>query len=252
MESHSKVIAVVRKQTSQFGRSITDPGENSLGKAALVNLVNLDSQYEYWNTAGAEKTFRHPVNLERVGRWLNPESRILDYGCGYGRCLGELFSAGYRDLIGFDFSPAMIAAARASFPAISFDVVQSSTIPLPDESIDGALLFSVLTCVPTNDGQRAIVNELRRVLRPGGLLYISDLALQTDERNLTRYARDEQKYGIYGVFDLPEGVTVRHHDPKWIETVTSEFQTVALDHIEVTTMNRNPAQAFQWFGLNHK
>jgi ubiquinone/menaquinone biosynthesis C-methylase UbiE len=163
--------------------------------------------------------------------------------------LGELFNSGYRNLIGFDFSSAMIAAARGRFPDISFQVVQSLAIPLPDASVDGALLFSVLTCIPTDDGQRALIKELRRVLRPGGLLYISDLWLQTDERNLIRYARDEPKYGTYGVFDLPEGVTVRHHDPEWIQTLTSDFEMVALDHIDVVTMNGNPAKAFQWFGL---
>jgi len=175
-------------------------------------------------------------------------SRILDFGCGYGRCLGELLSAGYRDLVGFDFSAAMIASARKRFPEITFEEVHSAIIPLPDDSVDGALLFSVLTCVPTNEGQRAMVAELHRVLRPGGLLYISDLCLQRDERNLARYARDERKYGIYGVFELPEGVTVRHHDPKWIEILTSDFDLLALDHIEVVTMNGNPANAFQWFG----
>jgi SAM-dependent methyltransferase len=212
-------------------------------------MTDLDRQFEYWNTAGAEKSFAHPLRLDRIKQWLPRESRILDFGCGYGRCLGELFEAGYRNLIGLDFSPAMIAAARERFPAIDFQEIESATIPLPDASIDGALLFSVLTCVPTNEGQRGIVGELRRVLRPGGLLYISDLSLQPDERNRTRYIRDEPKYGIYGVFDLPEGVTVRHHHPSWIEQLTSEFETVALDHIDVVTMNGNAAQAFQWFGL---
>jgi len=212
-------------------------------------LVDLDSQLGYWNTEGTRKSFAHPLNLQRLSQWLSQESRILDFGCGYGRSLGELFDAGYRNLIGFDFSPAMIAAARARFPEITFQELQSSNIPLPDSSVDGALLFSVLTCIPTDDGQRAIVAELRRVLRPGGLLYISDLWLQHDERNLARYARDEAKYGTYGVFDLLEGVTVRHHDPKWIQTLTSDFKTVALDHIEVVTMNGNPAHAFQMFGL---
>ena len=209
----------------------------------------MDSQLEYWNTEGSRKSFAHPLNLQRISPWLSAESRILDFGCGYGRSLGELFNSGYRNLIGFDFSPAMIAAARARYPEITFQELQSSTIPLPDSSVDGALLFSVLTCVPTDDGQRAILAELRRVLRPGGLLYISDLWLQHDERNLTRYARDEAKYGTYGVFDLPEGVTVRHHHPQWIESLTSGFETLALDHIEVVTMNGNPAKAFQWFGL---
>ena len=59
----------------------------------------------------------------------------------------------------------------------------------------------------------------------------------------------EQKYGTYGVFDLPEGVTVRHHDPRWIAALTTQFETVGLDDIEVVTMNGNPAKAFQWFGL---
>ena len=213
-------------------------------------MVDLDRQLEYWNTEGTQKVFGHPLNLERLSQWLTHESRILDFGCGYGRSLGELFETGYRNLIGFDFSPAMIAAARTRFPAIEFRELQSaSTIPLHEATVDGVLLFSVLTCVPTDDGQRTLIAELHRVLRPGGLLYISDLWLQSDERNLTRYARDEAKYGKYGVFDLPEGVTVRHHDPEWIATLTRDFERVALDEIEVLTMNRNPAKAFQWFGL---
>jgi SAM-dependent methyltransferase len=212
-------------------------------------MASLDHQFDYWNSAGTQKTFGHPLNLQRIGQWLSSDSRILDFGCGYGRCLGKLFDSGYRNLIGFDFSPSMIAAARARFPEITFQETQPSTIPLPDGCADGALLFSVLTCVPTDDGQRAIVRELQRVLRPGGLLYISDLWLQPDKRNLARYARDEAKYGIYGVFDLPEGVTVRHHDARWIETLTRDFEMAAVDDIEVLTMNGNPAKAFQWFGL---
>ena len=211
-------------------------------------MSDLDNQFEYWNTEGTQKSFQHQLNLQRISQRLLADDRILDFGCGYGRCLGELFNSGYRNLIGIDFSPAMIAAASAQYPEITFQVVQSLPIPLPAESVDGALLFSVLTCVPTDEGQRAIIKELRRVLRPGGLLYLSDLTLQTDERNLARYARDQAKYGTYGVFDLPEGVTVRHHDPGWIETLTTDFEMVVLDHIEVLTMNGNPAKAFQWFG----
>ena len=212
-------------------------------------MIDLNSQYEYWNTTGTQKSFAHPVNLRRVRQWISDEGCILDFGCGYGRVLGELYKEGYDKLIGLDFSPAMIAAARAQYPEIAFEQIESLTIPLPDASVDGVLLFSVLTCIPTDEGQRELLREVNRVLNRGGLLYISDLWLQTDERNLDRYTRDEQKYGTYGVFDLPEGVTVRHHDPKWIETLTSDFTTVALDELEVVTMNGNPAQAFQWFGI---
>jgi len=212
-------------------------------------LIDLNSQYEYWNTTGTQKSFAHPLNLRRVRQWMSDEGCMLDFGCGYGRVLGELYKEGYDKLVGLDFSPAMIAAARGQYPEIAFEQIESLSIPLPDASVDGVLLFSVLTCIPTDEGQRELLREVNRVLNRGGLLYISDLWLQTDERNLTRYARDEQKYGIYGVFDLPEGVTVRHHDPKWIETLTSEFTMVALDETDVVTMNGNPAKAFQWFGI---
>ena len=53
-------------------------------------MRSLDCQIEYWNDVGPTKTFAHPPNLERLARHLDLESRILDYGCGYGRVLGVL------------------------------------------------------------------------------------------------------------------------------------------------------------------
>src|SRR5207237_1548325 len=100
-----------------------------------------------------------------------------------------------------------------------------------------------LTAVPTNEGQRAILAEITRTLRPGGILYISDMWLQTDARNVERYNRDEKKYGIYGVFDLREGVTVRHHQQEWIEELTEPYEVLQLDEIQVQTMNGHPATA---------
>ncbi|MEK6337471.1 MAG: class I SAM-dependent methyltransferase [Acidobacteriota bacterium] len=210
--------------------------------------MNLDCQVDYWNRVGPQKTFGHPLNFERLRELLSSDSRILDLGCGYGRALGLLWESGYRNLIGVDPAPAMVAAARARFPAITFEEQSTAKLPLADASVDATLLFSVLTCVPTDEGQRTIVKEVGRVLRPGGLLYISDLGLQKDARNLERYARDQPKYGTYGVFELPEGVTVRHHDPRWIDTLTQDFDVISVDQIEVVTMNGHAAQAFQWFG----
>ncbi len=65
--------------------------------------------------------------------------------------------------------------------------------------------------------QIALLKEIKRVLKPNGILYINDFLLNTDERNIERYKLFQDKYQKYGVFELPEGAAVRHHDIKWVE-----------------------------------
>lgn len=208
----------------------------------------LDSQAEYWNRIGPTKTFAHPVNVDRLKTLLTPAARIVDFGCGYGRVLEILFEHGYRDLAGFDHASSMIAAARERLPSVELETLVAPRLPLPDASTDAVLLFAVLTCVPGDEGQRAIVREIERVLRPHGLLYISDYWLQPDDRNRTRYQLGEAKFGTYGVFELSEGAVVRHHDRAWIRELTAGFSQVAMDELMLETMNGHLAEAFQWFG----
>jgi SAM-dependent methyltransferase len=128
----------------------------------------LDLQIDYWNRIGPTKPL---ATLSISTSWANdgsPASRILDYGCGYGRALGILQSNGYHNLIGLDTAPGMIAAARQNFPSIEFEVLDDyQNVNLPDASVDAVLLFAVLTSVPTDNGQKAILSEITRMLRPG-------------------------------------------------------------------------------------
>ena len=142
----------------------------------------------------------------------------------------------------------MIERGRRENPHLSLHVLKDSNLPFADESFDTVLLFIVLTCIPTNEGQRSIIREVSRVLRPDSILYISDLLLQNDERNRRRYQANVDKFGIYGVFQLPEGAICRHHDISWIESLTSGFETIQIVEIEIMTMNNNRAKAFQYFG----
>lgn len=205
----------------------------------------LDNQLEYWNATGAAKTFGHPVEpawLDRIDR----RARILDYGCGYGRLSGLLAERGFVDVEGVDVAPNLIARARERQPSTRFAVLDDPPhLPHDDNGIDAVFLFAVLTCVPTDDGQRALVAELRRVLRPGGLLYLSDLCVQDDRRNQDRYRQFAATYGTYGVFETGDGAVCRHHTVDWLHSLVTGFDVTATREVHVDTMNGHPAVATQ-------
>ncbi|MGC4951251.1 methyltransferase domain-containing protein [Streptomyces sp. DT224] len=93
----------------------------------------------------------------------------------------------------------------------------------PDASLD-VVLFAVLTCIPGNDAQRRLVGELSRVLKPGGMLYLSDLLLQDDERNRDRYARFAEPYRTYGDFETGDGAVCRNHPSDWFTSLLADFE----------------------------
>ncbi|MFI6509853.1 methyltransferase domain-containing protein [Streptosporangium sp. NPDC050855] len=209
-------------------------------------MNGLDRQLTYWDTAGAEKTFTHPVDpgwTTIMGR----EARILDYGCGYGRVIAELSRRGFSDVSGVDLSSALIARGHRLHPDLRLAVLESPPhLPYPPTSFDVVLLFAVLTCIPDDDAQRALIAELVRVLAPGGLLYISDMVLQDDERSRDRYAAYARRFGTpYGVFATDDGAVVRHHDIAGLYALLPEFDLMEERRISVVTMNGHPARAVQ-------
>lgn len=211
----------------------------------ILRMGSLDAQLEYWNTDGAIKTYGHPIELSWLDR-LDSTAHILDVGCGYGRLSNILAAAGFGNVTGIDFAPALIERARTEHPDLRF-VVQDEppALPFADAAVDAVTLFAVLTCIPGDDAQRACVAEIRRVLRPGGLLYVSDLCLQDDPRNLARYEEFADAYGTYGVFETTDGAVCRHHRLDWLRDLLGAFAPVEAREIPVATMNGNSALATQ-------
>jgi len=112
-------------------------------------------------------------------RWLEPRipqagtARILDIGCGNGsllRTLADRFASG----AGVDRSPGMIEKAEQRCEGInnlSFQAIDGPFLPFPDRSFDiviSLLSFRYLDWDP-------IMNEIRRVLAPGGRFLVVDM-----------------------------------------------------------------------------
>ncbi|MCD7746411.1 MAG: class I SAM-dependent methyltransferase [Lachnospiraceae bacterium] len=205
-------------------------------------------QKEYWNNVSAKKEFTTPFQMEKFSEYVNMEGTIVDIGCGYGRTLDELYQNGYHNLIGIDFSKGMIDRGREQFPYLDLRVKETGQIDLPDESADAVILFAVLTCIRTNEEQAQLLGEIRRILKPHGILYVNDFLLNTDERNVSRYEKYMDIYGVYGVFELPEGAICRHHDEKWIRELLRGFSELEYSHLTFTTMNGHQSNGFYFIG----
>lgn len=211
-------------------------------------MRDVASQANYWDRVAQEKRFSHPLRLEWLKEYLERDERVLDYGCGYGRTLRELVQAGYHNSIGVDFSAGMLKRCRRELPHVNLIRNDGRTLPFENNSLDAVLLFATLTCIPQDEAQRTLMAEVERVLRPAGLLYISDLLLNEDARNRERYERFALAYGAFGVFELPEGVVVRHHRREWIAELTAAFDLLEYEPLSVITMNGNASAAFQYLG----
>ena len=108
---------------------------------------------------------------------IMPGMRVLDAGCGPGRNLVYLLREGY-EVFGSDQSPAAIAQTRAlvaalapHLPAENFRVEPIESISYPDDTFDLIICSAVLHFARDDAHFNAMLENLWRVLKPGGLLF---------------------------------------------------------------------------------
>ena len=208
-------------------------------------------QREYWDQVAEQKEFTTPFQLDAFSKYVERGATVLDVGCGYGRTLNFLRQNGYRQLAGIDFSAALIARGRRLFPELDLRVMTSATFDIPDASQDAVILLAVLTCIARDEDQAALVSEIERVLKPGGILYINDFLINTDERNQQRYKASPAGYP-YGVFELPEGGLFRHQSEKHILCLCRAFHPLIWETCRYTTMNGHQSNGFCLIGRKEK
>jgi SAM-dependent methyltransferase len=94
---------------------------------------------------------------------------VLDLGTGVGLGLQLLRQAGARP-IGLDYDASALAEVRRLEPCARLVLGDATRLPFAMASLDAVVAFETIEHVPEPD---AMVREIRRVLRPGGLLILS-------------------------------------------------------------------------------
>jgi ubiquinone/menaquinone biosynthesis C-methylase UbiE len=118
----------------------------------------------------------HDWLFERMS--IRPAARILELGCGTGllwRALADRVSSDWSVVL-TDFSEGMLREARRVTSTLACRVhaavADAGAVPFPDASVDVVVANHMLYHVPDRD--RAL-QEIRRVLDPGGVLYATTI-----------------------------------------------------------------------------
>jgi len=213
-----------------------------------MGQYHLLTQEKYWNSVAEEKEFTTPFQMELFKNFVPKEAQILDVGCGYGRTLNELYLSEFTCLSGIDVSKNMIERGSRLYPHLNLKKPEGEGIPFDDNSFDAVILLAVLTCIISDSEQEKLINEVQRVLRDNGVIYINDFLINGDQRNIDRYKHYEEKYNTYGVFELQEGVVLRHHTPLRIDELTVNFEKIIFEPVMYETMNGNKSNGLYYMG----
>lgn len=141
-----------------------------------------------WNRGHDDWFFKHFDHAARVivhlmlGQSELLEGRILDVGCGDGMTdLGVYLRCRPRELVGIDpsrrFELLPEVATRnhvpddwANDPGLRFEAADGNALPFEDDRFDVVLSWGSLEHIAGGYGKT--LQEIRRVLRPGGLLFV--------------------------------------------------------------------------------
>jgi len=144
-----------------------------------TRLAEIDASH--WWTQGMID-----IELTLLERWLHDRPPLLDAGCGTGGFLVRAAEAGrFGALTGVDMSGEAIEIARRRVPGAALDMSPLAQLPFDDGSFGVVVSNDVVQHVHEQELAASLV-ELRRVLRPAGVL-----AVRTNGGRKARRERDD-------------------------------------------------------------
>ncbi len=205
-----------------------------------------ENTIDFWNEIFQESPIYNPntmIPIKEVEEglvWLSEGcKKILDFGCGNGRCLLRCGALGVESLLGVDISFSAIKLGKkvaqefdikkAKFRLGSIDLIKD----IEDGSIDGVILFNIIDNMYPKDSIN-LLEEIQRILRPKGkILFKVNDYIERDICNEWGFKELEQDF-----YNDNSGLYLWNLSKEKLNVIlTKDFQI--LKYQEVTIPKRN-------------
>ena len=144
----TREVLAYQVQPSGWTDELTEMHEREAGEDHYIDVASRDEA------------------LRRVLRWIGESKTILEVGCSSGFML-KLLRRKLPDatLIGSDYTAETLIRLAPQVPGVPLLQFDLTSCPLPDASVDGAVLLNVLEHI---ENDRKAAQQILRILKPGG------------------------------------------------------------------------------------
>src|SRR5664280_1800774 len=173
-------------------------------KPKLLYMVSLTGWEQFKGKETPSTVQIHELFYKKV----HEGSKILDFGCAWGRIAFQLQKKGYS-VTGFDINAnAVVDALKTAKNTnlenekkVKFHKANATELPYSDKSFDVCLVQAFLTTVTTPEDRIKILSEAHRVLKDDGILYLADFGQNwKNPYYRDRYKQDYLVTGEMGTF----------------------------------------------------
>ena len=149
-----------------------------LKAANKIAFISKNADSTFWDEVW-EKDLVHriPDNYKSdwlfcpvASKYLPKKAKILEGGCGNGHVVFALNKQGYKPL-GVDFAERTIKKIKKLYPELVFELGDVRDLKYKANSFDGYISAGVIEHFP--GGYAKILNEIKRVVKPGGYIFVT-------------------------------------------------------------------------------